>query len=180
MIKLINILKEIKGRKTLHVYDFDDTLVKTETSVYVVDNKGNKRALSSHEFATHKLQPGEKYDFSEFDAKIRGSQPILKNIKLIKNSLDNPTIKTTVLTARRLAFPIMKHLRDKYGLNAYVIGVAGSNPELKADWIEKQVNKGYNDIKFIDDSQKNLDTVKQRLNKYPDIQLTLINPLTQT
>jgi len=74
----------------------------------------------------------------------------------------------------------MKHLRDKYGLNAYVIGVAGSNPELKADWIEKQVNKGYNDIKFIDDSQKNLDTVKQRLNKYPDIQLTLINPLTQT
>ena len=73
MIKLINILKEIKGRKTLHVYDFDDTLVKTETSVYVVDNKGNKRALSSHEFATHKLQPGEKYDFSEFDAKIKGS-----------------------------------------------------------------------------------------------------------
>lgn len=177
MIKLIDILNEVKGRKTIHIYDFDDTLVKTNTSVGIIDAEGNKRVLSSHEFATYKLKPGEKYDFSEFDAMIRGSQPILKNIKAIAQSLSNPSVKTTVLTARRLAFPVMKHLRDKYGVDAYVVGVAGANPDLKADWIENQVQKGYKNIKFVDDSQKNLDTVEKRLEKYPDVDLTLINPL---
>ena len=172
-----DIIVEIKGRKTLHVYDFDDTLVKTTTPVIVVDKEGNKKEITSHEFATHKLQPGEKYDFSRFDAAIKGSKPILKNLTQMFNSLENPSIKTTILTARRIAFPIMKHLRDDYGIDVYVIGVGSSDPEIKADWIEKQVEKGYNDIKFVDDSQKNLDAVEKRLAKYPDLDITLINSL---
>ena len=71
----------------------------------------------------------------------------------------------------------MKHLRDKYSINAYVVGVGSSDPEIKADWIERQVQKGYNDIKFIDDSQKNLDAVEKRLKDYSDIDVTLINSL---
>ena len=71
----------------------------------------------------------------------------------------------------------MKHLRDKYNINAYVVGVGSSDPEIKADWIENQVQKGYNDIKFIDDSQKNLDAVEKRLEEYSDIDVTLINSL---
>jgi HAD superfamily hydrolase (TIGR01509 family) len=176
MIKLQNILKEVTGR-TLHVYDFDDTLVKTDTPIIVIDDEGNTRELSSHEFAVYQKLPGEEFDFSKFDAAIRASQPILKNLKQIITSLKNPSIKTTVLTARRLAFPIMKHLRDKYGVNVYVVGVGSSNPEDKADWIEKQVLKGYTNIKFIDDSQKNLDAVQRRLSKYDNINLELINAL---
>jgi hypothetical protein len=172
-----DVIMEIRGRKTLHVYDFDDTLVKTTTPVIVIDKDGNKKEITSHEFATHKLQPGEKYDFSKFDAAIKGSKPILKNLTQIFNSLENPSIKTTILTARRIAFPIMKHLRDDYGIDVYVIGVGSSDPEVKADWIEKQVEKGYNDIKFVDDSQKNLDAVEKRLARYPDLDVTLINSL---
>ena len=72
MIKLLDILYEIysidkvtelKRKKTLHVYDFDDTLVKTDIPVIVIDKEGNKKEINSHEFATHQLQPGEKYDF---------------------------------------------------------------------------------------------------------------------
>jgi hypothetical protein len=172
-----DIIMEVKGRKTLHVYDFDDTLAKTDTPVIVIDKDGNRKELTSHEFAIHKLQPGEKYDFSQFDAAIRSSQPILKNLKQIFDSLKNPTIKTTILTARRVAFPVMKHLRDKYGIDTYVVGVGSSDPEVKADWIENQVKKGYNTIKFIDDSQKNLDAVEKRLSNYPDLDVTLINSL---
>jgi hypothetical protein len=186
MIKLLDILYEIysiskitelKRKKTLHVYDFDDTLVKTPTPVIVIDKDGNKKEITSHEFATHQLQPGEKYDFSKFSAIIKQSTPINKNIEQIKKSLENPSIKTTILTARKIAFPIMKHLRDKYSINAYVVGVGSSDPEIKADWIERQVQKGYNDIKFIDDSQKNLDAVEKRLKDYSDIDVTLINSL---
>lgn len=176
MIKLKSIINEAQG-KTLHVYDFDDTLVKTNATVIVKKADGSEYELDSHGFATHKLAPGESYDFTNLDKIISGSTPILRNIKQIQRSLKNPNIKTTILTARRVAYPIMQHLRDMYNINAYVIGVGSANPELKADWIEKQVEKGYVNIKFMDDSVKNLKAVQTRLANKP-INLTLINAIT--
>jgi hypothetical protein len=158
----IKALNELQGR-TLHVYDFDDTLVKTKADVIVKRPDGSSYTLDSHAFATHKLAPGESYNFANFDKIIKGSEPLIQNIKQIQRSLANPTIKTTILTARRVAFPIMKHLRDKYGIDTYVIAVGSSDPEVKADWIENQVKKGYTDIKFMDDSVKNLNAVGRRL-----------------
>jgi len=178
MIKLKSLLKEFQG-KTLHVYDFDDTLVKTQTSVGLINKDGERSELSSHEFATHKLKSGEKYDFSDFDKLIKKSKPIAANIAQIKRSLSNPVIKTTILTARRLAFPIAKHLKDSYGLNVYVVGVGSADPEVKADWIEEQVVKRkYVNIKFVDDSIKNLNAVAARLEKYPEVNLELIDAKT--
>jgi hypothetical protein len=170
------VLNEFQG-KTLHIYDFDDTLVKTKADVIVNRPDGSSYTLDSHAFATHKLAPGESYNFSNFDKIIKGSEPLTQNIKQIQKSLSNPSIKTTILTARRVAFPIMKHLRDKYGIDTYVIAVGSADPEVKADWIEKQANKGYTDIKFMDDSVKNLNAVSRRLDN-SNVNLTLINSLT--
>jgi len=172
-IKALNELQE----RTLHVYDFDDTLVKTKADVIVKRPNGSSYTLDSHAFATHKLAPGESYNFANFDKIIKGSEPLIQNIKQIQRSLANPNIKTTILTARRVAFPIMKHLRDKYGIDTYVIAVGSSDPEVKADWIENQVKKGYTDIKFMDDSVKNLNAVGRRLSN-SNVNLTLINSLT--
>jgi hypothetical protein len=169
-------LNELQGKK-LHVYDFDDTLVKTKADVIVNRPDGTSYVLDSHAFATHKLAPGESYNFTNFDKIIKGSEPLIQNIKQIQQSLKNPNVKTTILTARRVAFPIMKHLRDKYGIDTYVIAVGSSDPEVKADWIENQVKKGYTDVKFMDDSVKNLNAVGRRLSN-SDVNLTLINSLT--
>lgn len=177
MIKLRSLLREFQG-KTLHVYDFDDTLVDTETSVTVITAAGDVKKLTSAEFATYKLQPGEKYDFTAFDQMIKDSKPIMKNLLQIKKSAANPNIKTTILTARRVAFPIMQHLKQKYNLQVYVVGVGGANPELKADWIESNVKRGYKNIKFIDDSIKNLEAVGRRLKPYTDINLQLVDAKT--
>lgn len=175
-IKVKTGVSEAHG-KTLHVYDFDDTLVKTNATVIVKRPDGSKYELKSDTFATYRLKPGERYDFSNFDKIIHNSLPISRNIDQIKRSLRNPSIKTTILTARRVAFPIMKHLRDNYGINAYVIAVGSSDPEVKADWIETQVNNGYQNIKFMDDSVKNLNAVARRLSD-KKVNLTLINALT--
>lgn len=176
MIKLTSLLKEFQG-KTLHVYDFDDTIVQTQTPVVVVDLQGNRKDLTSHEYATYLPKPGEELDFTEFDKMIKSSSPIQTNIDQLKASLNNPNIKTTILTARRVAFPIMKHLRDKYNMNVYVVGVGSSNPELKADYIEREVKRGYTTIKFMDDSEKNLAAVAARLRRY-DVNLELIDAKT--
>ncbi len=177
MIKLKKIINELQG-KTLHIYDFDDTLVDTETNVKVVNKLGQVKKLSSAEFATYKIQPGERFDYSDFDKMIKDSKPITRNLEQIKKSASNPGIKTTVLTARRLAFPIMQHLKQKHNLQVYVVGVAGPDPELKANWIEANVKRGYKNIKFIDDSIKNLIAVGKRLSKYQDLNLSLIDAKT--
>lgn len=174
MIKLKDILKELAGKDTLHVYDFDDTLVKTNTKIILIKADGLHKELSSHEYAVYKPQPGDKFDFSNFDKVIAGSNPIHDNIALIKQSLSKPDVKTTILTARRLAFPIMYHLRKKYGIDAYVIAVGSSNPEHKADWIEDQaVNHGYKNIRFFDDSLPNIIAVEKRMKKHPDVNIEL-------
>ena len=41
----------------------------------------------------------------------------------------------------------------------------------KADYIEKEIKKGYNDIVFIDDSYKNVQAVKALQSQYPKISL---------
>ena len=64
------------GYKRLRIFDFDDTLVKTESFVYVENNnKINK--LSPGEFAIYEEKPGDKFDFKEFED--------VKNSLLAKN-----------------------------------------------------------------------------------------------
>lgn len=174
MIKLAGIYAEMSSRsRTLHVYDFDDTLVKTNTTIKIIKSDGTTQELTSREYVNYMPKPGDKLDFSNFDKLINSSKPIITNIGNIRKSINTPNIKTTILTARKLAFPIMYHLRKKYKINAYVVAVGGSNPELKADWIEKQVvNSGYNNIVFTDDSEHNLDAVRRRLEKYPHVELS--------
>ena len=56
MIKLLDILLE----KKLRVFDFDDTLVKSNSKVYVTNN-GKKKTLTPGEFAIY-----NKKDVDEF------------------------------------------------------------------------------------------------------------------
>ena len=41
----------------------------------------------------------------------------------------------------------------------------------KADWIKGQIEKGYDDILFLDDSPKNVNAVKKLKQKYPKIKM---------
>jgi hypothetical protein len=54
-------------RKSIHLFDLDDTLIRTAARVLVRDGAGNLvRALSTAEFAAYRPSPGEILDFSEF------------------------------------------------------------------------------------------------------------------
>ena len=70
------------------------------------------------------------------------------------------------MTARSTYKPIRRYLKDigvdmKY---IYVKALGSNDPIDKANWIEDQIDKfGYNDIYFADDSQKNIDAVRNLL-----------------
>tara|TARA_R110001632_G_scaffold138704_1_gene254422 strand:+ start:28 stop:552 length:525 start_codon:yes stop_codon:yes gene_type:complete len=166
MIKLKDLLLE----KKLRVFDFDDTLVKSNSKVYV-NNNGAKTTLTPGQFAVYKPKTGDDFDFSDFDKviepkKIKAMFRVFKNIYKASGSR-----RLTVLTARAAYRPVRKFLKDVGFNDVYVVALGDANPKKKSDWVDGQIKRGYNDILFLDDSPKNVSAVKKLKQKYPNIKM---------
>ena len=164
-------IQMLKEGKVLRVFDFDDTLATTISYIYVTHRDGTTTKLDPADYATYNEKPGDFFDFRDFNRKLNKPTVIKKNFKLLQQMLDNPSKKVTILTARKLAFPVRKFFKDEYGMDVYVVALGSNNPKDKADWIEKHIKKGYTDIAFMDDSSKNIKAVDRLKSKYPDIRI---------
>ena len=166
MVKLKDLLLE----KKLRVFDFDDTLVKSNSKVFLVRN-GKRKEMTPGEFAIYKKKPGDEFDFSEFDRVIEPKQ-IKAMFKVFKNIYKaSGSRRLTILTARAAYKPVRKFLKDVGFTDVYVVALGDANPQKKANWIESQIKKGYDDILFLDDSPKNVSAVKKLKQKYPKIKM---------
>ena len=164
-------VKEAQGQKKLRVFDFDDTLVHVDATIYITHKDGSKEGLTPAEYAVYVPQEGDTFNFSEFSSVIKKAKPLESNIQDLIKSYNDPTEKTTILTARLLGYPVKKYLKDEFNIEPYVVGLGSSDPQDKARWIESQIKKGYNDIEFRDDSKKNVDAVAGLEDKYPEISI---------
>jgi len=156
--------------KKLRVFDFDDTLVKTTSFIYVTHKDGKKEKLTPGEYAVYKEKPGDKFDYKDFQH-VSNPQIIKGYVELLKRMVNSGgDRKVYILTARAAYRPVFQFIRD-LGINGVeVIALGDNNPEKKADWIEQQIKlNNFDDIYFIDDSPKNVDAVKKRLKAYPNI-----------
>ena len=166
MIKLKSLLSE----KKLRVFDFDDTLVKSNSKVYVI-NKGKKKTLTTGQFAIYKQKSGDEFDFSDFDKVIEPKQ-IKSMFKVFKNIYKaSGSRRLTILTARTSYKPVRQFLKDVGYNDVYVVALGDANPQKKSNWVKSQIEKGYDDILFFDDSNKNINAVKALGKKYPSIKL---------
>jgi hypothetical protein len=164
-------LKDIMNEgKYLSIFDFDDTLVKSVSWVYVKKDGKEIKKLDAAQFAKYKPKEGEEFDFRDFDRKIREPKIIKRNVDLLKKQLSKHGRKVTILTARALGAPVNQFFKT-IGIQPYVIPLGDANPQKKADYIEKQIQKGYNPIYFMDDSSKNINAVNKLKKRYPNIKL---------
>ncbi len=164
MIKLKLLLE-----KKLRVFDFDDTLVKSNSRIHVI-NKGKKKTLTTGEYAIYKAKPGDEFDFTDFSKVIEPKQ-IKSMFRVFKNVYKaSGNRRLTILTARAAYKPVQQFFKD-IGYDVYVVALSSSNPKDKSDWIEKQIKGGYNDILFFDDSRKNIEAVKKLEKRYPDVKM---------
>jgi len=161
----------LKEGKVLRVFDFDDTLATTKSYIYVTHRDGTTTKLDPADYATYNEKPGDFFDFRDFNRMLNKPTVIKKNFKLLQQMLDSPNKKVTILTARKLAFPVRKFFKDEYGMDVYVVALGSNNPKDKADWIEKHIKKGYTDIAFMDDSSKNIRAVDALKSKYPNVRI---------
>ena len=168
MIKMTEILLEGKGM--LSIFDFDDTLVRSLSWVYIKKNGKEIKKLDAAQFAVYKPKDGEEFDFRDFDRKIRNPKLIRKNVELLKKQLKKGGRRVTILTARRLGAPV-NHFFKTIGIQPYVVPLGDANPQRKADYIEMQIKKGYNPIYFMDDSPKNIRAVNNLKKKYQAVNI---------
>ena len=156
--------------KKLRIFDFDDTLVKTNSNIYIKHKDGKESKLTPGEYAIYEPKSDDKFDFSDFE-KVKQPQEIKGVTRLLKNIVRVGGSEIVILTARAAYKPIKKYLSDIGLEDIYVVALADANPQKKADWIENKIKDGVEDVFFIDDSHKNVQAVKALSKKYPNITL---------
>jgi FMN phosphatase YigB (HAD superfamily) len=156
--------------KKLRIFDFDDTLVKTNSFIYVTHKDGKKSKLSPAQYAVYKERPGDDFDFKDFQ-QVTEPKLIKGYVELLKRMRQGSGKRGVyILTARAAYKPVYDFIRGLGISGVHVVALGDNNPESKADWIEDRlVSHGYDDVFFVDDSAKNVDAVRRRLQKYPNI-----------
>ena len=152
--------------KKLRIFDFDDTLVKTNSFIYVTHKDGKTSKLSPGEYAVYKEQPGDKFDYRDFQ-QVSNPQLIKGYVELLRRMVSSGGSRDVfILTARSAEKPVAQFIKDLGIRGVTVVALGDNNPEKKADWIEDKVKAGFDDVYFVDDSPKNVDAVRKRLKNY--------------
>ena len=158
--------------KKLRVFDFDDSLVTTTSYIYVTNEKsGRKFKLTPGEYAVYVPKSGDVFDYSDFQ-KVQNPKIIKGYFEILRRmaAKADGDRRVYILTARSAYSPVHKFIKDSGIKNVYVVALGDANPEKKADWIEDKVkDEKYDDVFFVDDSLKNIDAVRRRLSKYPNV-----------
>lgn len=160
-----------KESKKLRVFDFDDTLVRTTSYIYVTNKNGKTIKLTPGEYATYNPQVGDQFDFRDFE-KVKKPTIIKGIFELLKRMAanDKGDRGVFILTARASYKPVYDFIKQSGIRGVYVIALGDNNPEKKADWIEQQIkDEGYDDLFYIDDSLPNITAVKKRLRNYSNV-----------
>ncbi len=155
--------------KKARVFDFDDTLAKSNSKVLVETLDGDTFKINATEFAKRAAeleQQGAKFDFTEFEKVIDGKKgPLFEVAKKIQDARGSEDI--FVLTARpQNADKAIKNFLSSLGLNiplSNITGLSDGKPQAKADWMLGKFAEGYNDFYFTDDAMKNVKAVKDVL-----------------
>ena len=151
----------------LRVFDFDDTLVFTNSFIYVKSIDGKEKKLTPGEYALYKEKPGEEYDFRDFYS-VQEPKELKRMTKVLRRVIDkNKGQGVFILTARPQAVEkhVQQYLKD-IGINQRipVVGLQSNDPKSKSDWVEKKIDSdGYDDVYFADDSIKNVNQMKKML-----------------
>jgi len=158
-----------KPKKGISVFDFDDTLARTNSQIRVTMPNGKKFKINATEFAKRDAEltkQGAKYDFSEFNKVVDGKKGPLFDLAMKRQGkFGNKDIFVLTARPKESALAIHKFLKG-IGLEVpmkNITGLADGRPEAKADWIIKKAAEGFNDFYFADDAIKNVKAVKSAL-----------------
>ena len=155
--------------KKIRVFDFDDTIAKSNSLVFYTKEDGTTGELTAEQFASDGAQlveQGAVIDFSDFDIVRDGRRgPLFDIAKKIKDARGNEDL--FILTARSpLSQDAIYEFLKSEGLEfkkENIIGLGNSTGEAKAEWLVNKAAEGYNDFYFADDAFQNVKAVQDAM-----------------
>lgn len=167
----------------LHVYDFDDTLVRSDSTIFVVNTvTGERKELHPHEFHEYHLDKEEQFDLSDFQRVQKPTVLPHFNKFLSDYSRVGPS-GVAILTARPDDGPVRKFLKS-YGVGNIDIAAIGimnpttdvkdANALRKKHWLKKQLDsRNIKLLSFYDDNEANIRAAQSLERDYPDVQFNI-------
>lgn len=158
--------------KRLRIFDFDDTLVKTDAKVHVTDAAGVTFELAPAEFAVYEKVEGDTFDYTDFERLINP-----RTIKWMCRILHNVYAHhgpqgLVVLSARGHSAPIKKFLDEMGLINIEIVALGDANPQTKALWIDARIKRDeLKNVEFFDDSHKNVAAVRGLREHHHDVEI---------
>jgi len=125
-------------------FDFDDTLVTTDSRVFTIDDDGKQIALTPHEYVTRLKCPDEesKFDYREFRILIN-PRPIERYVSMLRAAKrDCGASRVYVLSARSVVAPIEQFLASIDATDVIAATAGGAHPSAKKAWISKRLAVG--------------------------------------
>jgi hypothetical protein len=165
-------LTEIVGDNCdcLAIFDFDDTLVTSDSATRVIRADGTTERLTSAAYTLYSPEPGDKFDYSEFDS-VTDPKPT-KYLKVLRDAITTCGADCVlILTARApVATTAIQQFFSDLGIYvADIVTVGGDNISREAaaqakalkirDYTTRLRDRGLTVIHFYDDSQVNIDAV---------------------
>lgn len=150
------------------IFDFDDTLVKTRSRVFMTRD-GVRFSMTPAQFAAHTRKPGDVFDFSEFKELI-DPRPNDDLVELLHQATRDHTSSVAVVSARSVPGPIETFLRMVGARNVEVAALNDADPLAKARWVSDRLSLGRtSDIDFYDDSERNVVAVRSLQADWPHV-----------
>ena len=155
--ELENFLGEVLRAKSLFIFDFDDTIARTDSKVFLVRD-GERIVMDSPTFAKYEYQEGDELDFSDFnrvDADI-----IPQTLAILDDAMDKGH-KVAVVTARSPgAIEGIKAFFRQNGMtppNIYATAGSEGKPPVLRDLLQQGT---YGRVIVYEDCRKNIESLK--------------------
>ena len=99
--------------KKLRIFDFDDTLVKTNSFIYVTHRNGMKSKLSPGQYAKYEERSGDEFDFKDFQ-QVKRPELIKGYVELLRRMVNSGGSREVfILTARSAERPVAQFIKDR-------------------------------------------------------------------
>jgi HAD superfamily hydrolase (TIGR01509 family) len=150
---------------TLYIFDFDDTLIDSETEIRVNHRDGSTTSMSSEEYAKYVNTEGDVYDFTDFDAYPKNAEVIEPVFAELKSAIAiSGTSNVVILTARSNPVPVRLFLKNNNVPNIAIEAVGSSDPKSKALYILQRIKEdNHEEVIVFEDNARNIRTIRKAL-----------------